>query len=297
MLSVLIPVFNFDVNALVAVLSKQAGELSIPFEIIVLDDASDEKFKNINRKINDIPGVSYIELGQNIGRSKIRNQLAGKALYDNLLFLDCDSEIIVPDFIRNYSKYFDCSCAVCGGLTYNNTAPLEYNQYLRWYYGHNREFKSAEIRNKNPYASFSSFNFMINKKIFKEIRFEETIVNYGHEDTLFGYELKKRNIEVRHIDNPMSHVRLETNMHFIEKTKEGIENLKHIMKINGNEKHLIKDITLLWYYSIFRRLNLVAFINFLYRKTETLLLKNLTGKRPNLFIFDLYKLGYLCSLG
>jgi glycosyltransferase involved in cell wall biosynthesis len=297
MLSVLIPVYNYDINALVASVSAQANELSVPFEVVVMDDASDETHKKINQKINEIPGVSYVELSKNVGRAKIRNQLADKAGYNNLLFLDCDSKIIDPGFIKNYSRFFDCSCVVCGGLTYNNAAPLESSHYLRWYYGHRREFKSAKIRNKNPYASFSSFNFMITKENFDKIRFEETIVNYGHEDTLFGYELKKKNVTVKHIDNPMSHVGLESNMYFIKKTQEGIKNLQHIMKINGNEKHLIKDITLLWYYSIIKRLNLIPFIEFLYRKTESRLIKNLTGKNPNLFIFDLYKLGYLCTLG
>lgn len=296
MLSILIPVFNYDVNELVSSLIAQTKQLAITYEVIVIDDASNKNFKNINRKIHEKPGVSYIELDGNIGRSKIRNQLASKAKYNNLLFLDCDSEIIMPDFIKNYSPYFNCPCVVCGGLTYNDSAPLEYNQYLRWYYGHRREFKSSEIRNKNPYASFSSFNFMITKEIFDKIRFEETIVNYGHEDTLFGYELKKMNVGVKHIDNPMSHARLENSTAFLEKTRDGIKNLQYIMKINGNEKHLMKDITLLWYYSIIKRLNLISFINFLYKKTESRLLKNLTGKNPNLFIFDLYKLGYLCSL-
>ncbi len=296
MLSVLIPVYNYDVNKLVTSINTQADELSVPYEIIVMDDASDENFRKINREIKDIPGVSYTELSDNIGRARIRNQLARKAKYNNLLFLDCDSELIAPEFIKNYSAYFNRSCVVCGGLAYFNEAPAEYDQYLRWYYGQQREFKPADARNKNPYASFSSFNFMIPKEIFQKIGFEESIVNYGHEDTLFGYELKKKQAEVIHIDNPMLHVRLESNTLFIKKTREGIKNLRHIMKINGNEKHLIKDITLLWYYHILKRLSLVTFIEFLYRKTEARLLKNLTGKNPNLFVFDLYKLGYLCTL-
>ena len=68
------------------------------------------------------------------------------------------------------------------------------------------------------------------------------------------------------------------------------------MKINGNEKRLVKDITLLAYYKAFKDLGLVGLIRYLYNKMEFPLRKNLMSNKPNLFLFDLYKLGYLCTL-
>ena len=45
MLSILIPVYNFDIIAFVTELHRLCEQEKIPFEIILLDDASDEKFK------------------------------------------------------------------------------------------------------------------------------------------------------------------------------------------------------------------------------------------------------------
>ena len=53
MLSILIPVYNYDCSELVAALDKQAVRLNINYEILVADDASEESFRQRNRVIND----------------------------------------------------------------------------------------------------------------------------------------------------------------------------------------------------------------------------------------------------
>src|ERR1044071_5613337 len=100
MLSILIPVYNFDVTGLAA--SLQASETNIPFEIICLDDGSAPMFKAINKKIAGLENIIYEELPQNIGRSKIRNLLAERAKYEYLLFLDCDSTAVSGRFLSSY---------------------------------------------------------------------------------------------------------------------------------------------------------------------------------------------------
>lgn len=91
MLSILIPVYNYDVRSLVGDLAKQCLEASIPFEILCYDDHSQEEFDRINQKVIQLEGVTYFRLAKNVGRSMIRNHLAQVARYDHLLFLDCDS--------------------------------------------------------------------------------------------------------------------------------------------------------------------------------------------------------------
>ena len=44
---------------------------------------------------------------------------------------------------------------------------------------------------------------MISKTCFEQISFNEDLQGYGHEDTLFGYELDKKNIQIHHLDNPV----------------------------------------------------------------------------------------------
>ena len=90
MLSILIPVYNFNIVPLVKELHGQASRLSIPFEIIVLDDCSSELLRDQNKEVSSLPGVKFKILDRNIGRARIRNRLAEMAKYSSLLFMDCD---------------------------------------------------------------------------------------------------------------------------------------------------------------------------------------------------------------
>ena len=106
MLSILIPVYNFDISRLVNNLNDLAYTADIDFEIIIIDDASEEEFKIKNRTLDKLDKVKYIEEAQNLGRSRIRNKLADMASFQYLLFIDCDSAISGKDYIKNYiTKY------------------------------------------------------------------------------------------------------------------------------------------------------------------------------------------------
>jgi hypothetical protein len=296
MLSVLIPVFNFDVRDLTYAVSHQAVILNIPFEIIVIDDASHEDFKILNREILSYSGVNYYEEKKNLGRSKIRNKLADIAKFNNLLFLDCDSKIKKDDFLKRYLKKIDSESVIYGGREYEYIDPDDGMYKLHWLHGIKREQVPAIVRAEVPNKSFMTNNFIISKDAFNKVRFNESIKGYGHEDTLFGYDLAGCNILVKHIDNPVIHLGLESNEEFLRKTKEGIKNLKKIMGINDNAKKLIKDITLLFYYTKIKDFGLDKMFRYIFYKNEYRLRKNLLSNRPSLILFDLYKLGYLCSL-
>ncbi|RZJ53598.1 MAG: glycosyltransferase family 2 protein [Flavobacterium sp.] len=105
MLSILIPVYNYAVSSLVEIVYKQALECNIPFEIICLDDAS-QFFLSENQKINQLKNTTYFILDKNIGRSAIRNLLARKAVYENLLFLDADTIPVTGNFISNCPRLY-----------------------------------------------------------------------------------------------------------------------------------------------------------------------------------------------
>ncbi|NJK86510.1 MAG: hypothetical protein HC906_11610 [Bacteroidales bacterium] len=139
-------------------------------------------------------------------------------------------------------------------------------------------------------------NFLISKGLFDKIRFHEGIMGYGHEDTLFGYDLKKMNIQILHIDNPLIHIGLEQNGFFLEKTRESIKNLKYIAGINNHEKVFVKDIKLLYYYKLSERSGMKKIIRLFFNSWVHKLEQNLMSEKPSLFVFDLYKLGYMCSI-
>ena len=292
MLSILIPVYNFDVREFVKELYKQASETESPFEILCYDDGSSSEFKRMNKEVSNLKNTTYKELPENIGRSRIRNLLADNARFEYLLFLDCDSRINHDDFIMKYCINKVSNAVLYGGRSYQKEPPKEKEKFLRWLYGVNRECIPASVRRQNSYKSFMTNNFLIPKHLFNDIRFEESLVGYGHEDTLFGYNLKLKKIPIAHIDNPLMHIGLETAEEFIRKTEEGLKNLSFL----ANNKLLDNDVRVLNYFNLAKRLGIIGLVLNLYLKQKKNILKNLLSTKPNLTLFDMYKIGFLASL-
>lgn len=294
MLSICIPVYNYSIVELVNSLSMQAIKIDKPIEILAIDDASNNFFKDINVKLKNEKHVTYIELNENIGRSKVRNLLADTAKYENLLFLDSNTTLESGDFIKNYIEEIDGSKVVIGGIKHIDKKPSK-EFVLRWTYGRKRETKSALSRQMNPYNNFIAKNFLIPRKIFNKIRFDENLTGYGHEDTLFGLELKKLNIEIKHIENPLTHSCLEKNDIFLIKTEEGIINLLNLYEQMKNDPEFVNSIKLLRFYlglgSISRKIILTCFK--LSKPFLSLLLKS---NWPSMLVFDFYKIGFLLSI-
>lgn len=300
MLSILIPIYNFDIRKLVNDLHSQCLRSKIDFELICLDDGSKNEFKLINREVTVLPNVIYEELKVNLGRSKIRNQLGQMARFDYLIFMDCDSKVVSESYISNYLKVHksetfkikDFSKAlIYGGRCYQSKSPENPNHLFHWTYGISREQNTPNERQKKPYHSFMTNNFWVPKKVFLEIKFDETLTQYGHEDTLFGLELMKRKIPIIHIDNPLEHIGLEDADVFLDKSKKAIQNLYYLSKKND-----LIETKLLKYYHHLKRFGLAKVMGMGFDIFEPFLLKNLKSNHPNLKLFDIYKLGYLCKI-
>ena len=133
------------------------------------------------------------------------------------------------------------------------------------------------------------FVFFVKKEVFNLISFDETIRGYGHEDTLFGKELRLRNIPIKHIQNSLQHIGLEDASVFIDKTKRSIENLATLV----NADKLDSDVRLVRVYNTLRRLFLTGIMRSLFDQHQTKWLTNLKSANPDLRRLDLYKLGYL----
>jgi len=291
MLSICIPIYNFDVTTLVQSLIKEKSQLNDVVEILLIDDGS-TIHKEKNRALACV--CSYIELKTNIGRSKIRNLFLNYAQFPYLLFLDCDSMIISPDFIAQYLIEIRKGVhVVCGGRIYPETSP-SLQQQLSWKYGKESESKSAIIRNMSPNSSFMSNNFLIQKDLMNFIKFDERLTNYGHEDTLFGYALGKQNIKIIHIENPVLNGELETNKVYLKKTELAIQNLVLILQFIENDLNFYKEISLLRFYmklKIFR-----TFIILFSKVYNPIIRLFLHSGIVNIHLFNLYKLCYLFSI-
>lgn len=282
MLSILIPVYGYNALLLVNELVKQCQTCGINFEILCQDDASNSKENIQNQEINSISSCSFFINQTNLGRGKNINSLALKAKYDWLLILDCDTFPVENNFIQNYiTTISEEKNIFFGGIIYEDKEP-EKDQILRWFYGQKRET-----------SALLTSNLLIKKTIFLQFPFDKSIVKYGYEDLAFFSVLKKNHFEIISIKNPTFHLDLETSAIFLNKTKTALENLVFLYntnKIEASDSKIIKAFELL------KKLKLVRFSTFIFHRNKTKIEENLLSKKPSLFLFDLYKLGYFCFL-
>jgi glycosyltransferase involved in cell wall biosynthesis len=290
MLSVCIPVYNTDIRKLVAELSKQAVADNLDAEIRVYDDRSHIDYRRENRSVAGLERVIYNELQRNLGRAAIRNKLAQESEGSAILFMDGDMSVVNPDFLKQYYDLHRNNSVIVGGISYPEELP-GVSYALRWKYGCKRESIPADQRQIYPYRSFMTGNVLIPKSLLMDNPFDEQIVGYGHEDTKFGYQLRKMRYPIIHIDNPLQHDGLETSREFLFKTKVGIENLVALWRRLNYVEDFAGTVKLLKTSCKFnivglRGLTLLIFISFR-RRIEG----NLHSSNPSLRLFDFYKLG------
>jgi hypothetical protein len=273
-------------------LHAQLTYANVEFEIILGDDASTELHGN--EKLKSLQGVTYFSLPENIGRAKIRNLLVEKANYPFLLFMDCDAAVLSSTYINNYileiSRNEKPVCII-GGVAYRKQKPNP-KYYLRWYYGKKREATDADIRNRKPYKSFTSFNAVFSKSIFDLVKFDESFSTYGNEDTFFGNQLRSAKVPVIHINNPLYHDGLDTNEDYLKKVETSIDNLISLLNSNKIDAGFVNENRLLATYFKCKKLKIIPALR-LYYKIFLQNLKKKILKTPSLFRLDLYKLGYL----
>ena len=209
--------------------------------------------------------------------------LAAQAQYDKLLFIDCDAKVDSPTFIHDYIATASSYCVVCGGLKHPQQIPSN-DVSLRFRYEKRADKKrSAKSRNQNPYKQFTPFSFLIDRRYFMRIKFNETFTGYGYEDIYFGQELEERQATIIHIDNPLIHLGLESNQLFLEKTYNAIENLYvHRDEIYSTSRLLSR-------YREMRHLGMGWCITILDKILFNHIKSNLLSTDPSLLYFSLYK--------
>jgi glycosyltransferase involved in cell wall biosynthesis len=289
MISVCIPVYNTDVRELAGSLREQAADISA--EIILIDDGSADKYRELNRSLQQ-EGFRYYELEKNIGRSRVRNRFTEYATQRHLLFLDCDSVILSDAFLAGYVMAIEehSNRIICGGRIYDPKPP-ERRRRLHWKYGIRKESQPVLVREQDPNRSFMTNNFLIPATILKDIPFDKRLFGYGHEDSLFGFELARRGHEIIHIDNPVLHGQLETNREFISKTETAVTNLIFITTQIQTSPEFAGTITLL---RTVRRIDApgtIALIRFFHKLFRPLLRWCLINGMFSLKLLDIYKLG------
>ena len=300
-LSILLPSYNNVCVSLVQVLQRQAdalsGKLDKPFryEIIVADDGStDAACIDANRVIGDMLHCRYLRMEQNVGRAQIRNVLISESRGDYVLLIDSDLFLCDDNYLYKYAT--STADVVYGGTRIGgegfamvdneaNTANLKGN--LRYIYEKKAEpSHRAAFRQLRPNQEISVCNLYARRDIMEAHPFDSRFKAYGYEDVLFGKRLAESGIEVTHIDNPVLINEFEPNSVFVKKTEEAILTLCRFEQDLEGYSNLKTKVTTLGRYiplSLFRLWHRIM------KNKEK---RNLTGSKPSLLLFKLYKLGF-----
>ena len=131
--------------------------------------------------------------------------------------------------------------------------------------------------------------------IFKDIiirtPFDENFKYYGYEDVLFGKSICQKGYHITHINNPILLDEYETNYRFILKTEEACRTLYQFRKeLKGYSK-------LITYSELITRMIFVKpLLNRLFPWVGLHIKSRLTGNKPSVLWFNIYKLLYYIHL-
>lgn len=295
-LSICIPIYNFDIRKLVFDLKKEIDRNALDAEIILVDDASNDKFKNFNQELKSEVEV-FIFLDKNIGRARIRNLFLNYAKGDYLLFLDCDGKVINANFITNYLQLINENPetkVIFGGRVVSNKVPQD-DFKLRWKFANERENLKLDDRLKIPFLSFQTNNFVIKKDVFLQNKFNSEIKKYGYEDLLFAMDLQAKKIQIDHVENPILNNDIEENKVYLSKVEDSMESLATMFS-NASSKKNIKEVKVVKAYDLIKILRLSKPILYFYGFFQFKIRTNLLSKNPNLRLLDVYKLCLLLKM-
>ncbi|MCF6187440.1 MAG: glycosyltransferase [Desulfobulbaceae bacterium] len=235
-LSILIPVYNWDIGPLLDRVHGQSLRLpdGVQIEILVLDDGSSKKYDN-DALAGQLPLVRYEESKVNRGRAATRNALLKRAQGEFILFLDADMLPDHDDFLRMYlDQCRQGAEIICGGISYaqNNQNRPEYDFYL--YKSRRTEALPADIRNRNPWRYLFTSNIMVRRDIVELVRFDPRFTGYGFEDIEWGIRLGD-SYTICHIDNPCSHMGVMTKKEVVAKMRDSIVNYSLLVALHPVE--------------------------------------------------------------
>ncbi|MEP7279995.1 MAG: glycosyltransferase family 2 protein [Bacteroidota bacterium] len=291
MISILIPVYNREVGALVASLHAQLQAVTITGEIIVMDDGSEnESTKNANR---GLPGLFntllYIELPVNTGRNLIRHELAAAARFDLFIFLDADSSFPDTAWLKRYLNAAAGNAVIMGGRSYKPETPGAASS-LHFHYGQQREQLGASRRNKHPYRSFMACNFLVSRNQFAQLITDRRLHGYCHEDTFMGLQFEQLRVLLVHIDNPVYHEGIDEDQLFMKKQAEALQNLRYLYQTYHTRYHFNSGIKLI---RVYQKLQTTAAGRYILQKLalQQDALKKNTLRSHRLLLLDLWKLG------
>ena len=212
-LSVLIPFLRDDPADLLARLESEATALSGSVEVIVLDDGTADAALT-GRLIRQLDAmalpVRLISLPANEGRAIGRNRLASSARGGSLLFLDSDMRPDHPGFLRDWAALVaDSDPAVAFGGFSLLQAPTDARFQVHRAMAAKSECVPQAERSRQPEKYVYTSNLLVRRDVFESEAFDPGFTGWGWEDVEWAMRVSRR-FKVVHIDNPATHMGLDT---------------------------------------------------------------------------------------
>ena len=194
------------------------------------------------------------------------------------------------DYLKKYISNIGSSDFVFGGNEFKYNLNGKFS--LKNKFAKLREAKSSTDRKKKPYKYIISANFMAKKSSFLYCYSKIKYKSYGN-DYIISSVLQNNNILIHHIDNFTIVSVNDDNEQFILKSKDALKNLYK----NYSEGNLSKSsISIFNAFSILDKLKMCKVFLLVTNPIEEFIFKKINSKNPNLILFDIYRLRYLCSI-
>ncbi|HEY3694554.1 glycosyltransferase family A protein [Phenylobacterium sp.] len=227
-LSVLIPFKGDDPSGLLAMLGREA----VAAEVVVLDDGSADPAlaRRATEAVQACPlPARLVLLARNVGRAKGRNRLVAHARARHFLFLDSD---MAPDDETFLARWLALAAAedapvAFGGFSLKQ-APPRRDQALHRRMAAHSDCLPSEVRRLTPEKHIFTSNLLVRRDVFAAEAFDEGFAGWGWEDVEWGMRVARR-WPIRHVDNPATHLGLDTARTLAAKYEQSAGNFARVV--------------------------------------------------------------------
>lgn len=230
--SVLMPFLRDDPADLLALLDREAEALAGAVEIVVLDDGTADTAltERLRTQVAALAlPVRLISLSVNEGRSNGRNRLAHTARGDFLLFLDSDMRPDDDRFLQTWAALArdERPAVVFGGFSLLQ-APTDARFAVHRAMATRSECLDAATRRLAPEKYVYTSNLLVRRDVFDQEAFDPAFTGWGWEDVEWAMRVSRRH-PIRHIDNPATHMGLDTVQALAGKYEQSAANFARVV--------------------------------------------------------------------
>ncbi|WP_420477563.1 glycosyltransferase family 2 protein [Brevundimonas sp. FT23028] len=231
--SVLIPFLRDDPSDLLRLLDQEAATVDGAVEIVVLDDgtADAELTARLVRQVKAMAlPVRLITLPANEGRAIGRNRLASTARGGSLLFLDSDMRPDHSRFLADWAKLVatEDPAVAFGGFSLLQ-APTDARYQVHRSMAARSECVPCAERARQPEKYVYTSNLLVRRDVFDSEAFDPGFTGWGWEDVEWAMRVSRR-FRVVHLDNPATHMGLDTVEALARKYEQSAPNFARMVE-------------------------------------------------------------------